>query len=155
RPRRGRRRRRRIRPAHHRDRPRHREPRVVLDALLLGLRVAPSLALALVVPWFLARQARPRPAATRRVPVTGPARQSLGRHAGIAVVEVAGRALVVGVSDAGIRLLTELDPDAVPAAAEEDAPIAATAGARDGRPAAAITQASSPGAAATSAALDP
>ncbi|MHB1065101.1 MAG: FliO/MopB family protein [Georgenia sp.] len=79
------------------------------DTLLLGLRVALSLAVVLAVLWFVARQLNGRTAATRRVPITVLGRQNLSRRAGMAVVEVGGRTLVVGVTDTGVRLLTELD----------------------------------------------
>ncbi len=38
-------------------------------------------------------------------------RQTLGRRSGVTVVEVAGRTLVLGISDATVQLLTELDID--------------------------------------------
>ncbi|MFD1505496.1 FliO/MopB family protein [Georgenia yuyongxinii] len=84
----------------------------MLDSVLLGLRVALSLALVLVILWFIARKVNQGGAATRRVPITVLGRQSLGRRSGLAVVEVAGRTLVVGVSETGVQLLTELDGDA-------------------------------------------
>ncbi|KAE8763393.1 FliO/MopB family protein [Georgenia thermotolerans] len=81
----------------------------MLDSVLLGLRVALSLALVLVILWVIARKVNAGTSATRRVPVTVLGRQSLGRRSGVAVVEVAGRTLLLGVSDDGVRLLTELD----------------------------------------------
>ncbi|MPV39005.1 hypothetical protein GB881_18545, partial [Georgenia subflava] len=97
---------------------------LVVDTLLVGLRVVLSLAIVLAVLWFCARQLGGRGQATRRVPITVLGRQSLGRHSGISVVEVAGRTLVIGVSDAGVRLLTEVDTPAV----EEGADAAAAGG---------------------------
>ena len=37
-------------------------------------------------------------------------RQALGRTSGVAVVRVTGRVLLLGVSDHGVRVLTELEP---------------------------------------------
>ncbi len=48
----------------------------------------------------------------------------------MAVVEVGERVLVVGVADSGVRLLTELDPDELPATAR--VPGVAAAGADPG-----------------------
>ncbi|TRW45640.1 FliO/MopB family protein [Georgenia yuyongxinii] len=90
----------------------------MLDSVLLGLRVALSLALVLVILWFIARKVNQGGAATRRVPITVLGRQSLGRRSGLAVVEVAGRTLVVGVSETGVQLLTELGADAELTAAD-------------------------------------
>ncbi|MGZ4429670.1 MAG: flagellar biosynthetic protein FliO, partial [Nocardioidaceae bacterium] len=55
-------------------------------------------------------------------------RQALSRTSSVAVVEVGDRVLVLGVSDGGVRLLTELDPEEVadPAAAEDARPDPAT-----------------------------
>jgi flagellar biogenesis protein FliO len=101
----------------------------VLDSVLLGLRVALSLALVLVILWFIARRVNQGGAATRRVPITVLGRQSLGRRSGLAVVEVAGRTLVVGVSETGVQLLTELDDGAASggaSAAEPGASVVST-----------------------------
>lgn len=105
------------------------------DSLLLGLRVALSLAVVLAVLWFVARQLNGRTAATRRVPITVVGRQNLSRRAGMAVVEVGGRTLVLGVSDAGVQLLTELDDD--PAAADDAGRAAGLDSDHDGTPASA------------------
>jgi flagellar protein FliO/FliZ len=43
------------------------------------------------------------------------ARQPLARTASLAVVEVGDRVLVVGVSENGVSLLTEMDPSELPA----------------------------------------
>jgi flagellar protein FliO/FliZ len=40
-------------------------------------------------------------------------RQAISRNASVSVVNVAGRVLVLGTTESGIRLLTELDPDEV------------------------------------------
>jgi len=77
----------------------------------LLLRVVLSLAVVLGILWFVANKAGRRGGRTRLVRVAG--RQALSRTASVAVVEVADRVLVLGVSDAGVRLLTELDPDQI------------------------------------------
>lgn len=91
------------------------------DTLLLGLRVALSLAVVLAVLWFIARQLNGKGAVTRKVPITVLGRQNLNRRASMTVVEVGGRTLVLGVTEAGVRLLTELDDaDIVSALPGED-----------------------------------
>ncbi len=87
---------------------------------MLGLRVALSLALVLVILWFVARQLNGRAGATRRVPITVLGRQSLGRRSGMAVVEVGGRLLLVGVSETGVQLITELDDDGTRLPSDDD-----------------------------------
>ena len=78
----------------------------------LLLRVALSLAVVLGILWFITNKAGRRAGGrTRLVRVAG--RQALSRTASVAVVEVADRVLVLGVSDAGVRLLTELDPEQI------------------------------------------
>lgn len=78
----------------------------------LVLRLVLSLALVLGIFWSVARFGARRMQGGRSVlQVRG--RQSLSRSASVAVVEVGGRILVVGVSDGGVQLLTELEPDAL------------------------------------------
>ncbi|MDO8122173.1 flagellar biosynthetic protein FliO [Isoptericola sp. b490] len=87
------------------------------SGLVLGLRVLLALAVVLGLLWWLARKTsggtRIKAATVRVV-----GRQSLGRHAGVTVVEVEGRRLLLGVTDQGVSLLTELtavqdvEPDA-------------------------------------------
>ncbi len=81
------------------------------ETLVLTVRVAVSLALVLGLLWFLARRLGGAGSAPRRLPITVLGRQTLGRRSGVAVVEVAGRTLVLGISDANVQLLTELDID--------------------------------------------
>ncbi len=77
------------------------------SSVVLGLRVVLSLAVVLGLLWIIARRGgRGRVKATT-VQVVG--RQSLGRRAGVAVVEVEGRRLLLGVTDQGVSMLTELD----------------------------------------------
>ncbi|HET7357814.1 MAG TPA: flagellar biosynthetic protein FliO [Nocardioidaceae bacterium] len=100
----------------------------------LLLRVVLSLAVVLGILWFVANKAGRRSGGrTRLMRVAG--RQALSRTASVAVVEVADRVLVLGVSDAGVRLLTELDPEqlaepevASPAPALTELPGSALAG---------------------------
>ncbi len=77
--------------------------------LELALRVGLSLAIVLGLFWVVARTSSRRMSGNRSLlKVRG--RQSLSRTSSIAIVEVGNRVLVVGVSDGGVRLLTELDP---------------------------------------------
>jgi len=82
----------------------------VTDTLELALRVALSLGVVLALLWFLARRVGAGRGTVRRLPITVLGRQTLGRRSGITVVDVAGRTLVLGVSDTEVRLLTELEP---------------------------------------------
>lgn len=93
------------------------------SSLLLGLRVLLSLAAVFGLLWYAGRRLsgtgtvrRSRAAA---VSVVG--RQSLGGKTGVALVEVGGRRLLLGVSEHGVNLLTEVDmpePEAAPARTE-------------------------------------
>ena len=78
--------------------------------LELALRISCSLLVVFGLLWGLARLAR-RPL-TRRGggTVRVLARQQLSRGSSVAVVRVADRALVLGVSDAGVSLLADADP---------------------------------------------
>ncbi|HSE09787.1 MAG TPA: flagellar biosynthetic protein FliO [Nocardioidaceae bacterium] len=80
----------------------------------LVLRVVLSLAVILGLLWFIARTSSRRFGGTARSMVRVVARQPLARTASLAVVEVGERVLVVGVSENGVNLLTELDPSEVP-----------------------------------------
>lgn len=79
-----------------------------MDTALLVLRVVLSLGLVLGVMWFVARRVGRRPAASRGVALDVVGRRSLGRRSGVAVVDVEGRRLVLGVSDTGVRLVADL-----------------------------------------------
>ena len=88
------------------------------SALVLGLRVVLALAVVLGLLWWLARRTGGGRARAKVTTVSVVGRQSLGRHSGVAVVEVEGRRLLLGVTDQGVSLLTELattpaEPDAV------------------------------------------
>jgi flagellar protein FliO/FliZ len=76
----------------------------------LAIRVVLSLAVVLGLFWMVARTGSRKLGGRDRKLVTVRSRQALSRGSSLAVVEVGSRVLVVGVSDGGIRLLTELDP---------------------------------------------
>lgn len=81
----------------------------------LAIRVVFSLAVILGLLWFIARTSSRKFGGTARSAVRVVARQPLARSASLAVVEVGDRVLVVGVSEHGVNLLTEMDPDELPA----------------------------------------
>jgi flagellar protein FliO/FliZ len=76
----------------------------------LAIRVVLSLAVVLGLFWMVARTGSRKMGGRDRKLVTVRSRQALSRGSSLAVVEVGSRVLVVGVSDGGVRLLTELDP---------------------------------------------
>jgi flagellar protein FliO/FliZ len=80
----------------------------------LVVRVVFSLAVVLGLLWFIARTSSRRLGGSARSMVRVVARQPLARSASLAVVEVGDRLLVVGVSENGVSLLTEMDPAELP-----------------------------------------
>ena len=76
----------------------------------LVLRVVLSLGIVLGLMWFVARASSRKLGGRSRSVVAVVARQPLSRGSSLAVVEVGERVLVVGVSDGGVSLLTEMDP---------------------------------------------
>ena len=76
----------------------------------LVIRVVLSLGVVLGLFWMVARTGSRRLGGRDRALMKVRSRQSLSRGSSLAVVEVGSRVLVVGVSDGGVRLLTELDP---------------------------------------------
>jgi flagellar protein FliO/FliZ len=78
--------------------------------LELTIRIVFSLLIVFGLLWGLAKLAR-RPLAGRSGALTVIARQQLSRSASVAVVRVADRALVLGVSDSGVSLLADADAD--------------------------------------------
>jgi flagellar protein FliO/FliZ len=85
----------------------------------LVLRVALALLIVLLLMWLLAKAVR-RPYLMRRTgPLTVLERQQLGRGSSVAVVRVADRALVLGVTDQQVNLLGEADIEAFEAEPEE------------------------------------
>ena len=103
--------------------------------LELVLRLAVSLGVVLGLFWLVAR-AGARKLGGSRALLKVHGRQSLSRTASVAVVEVGSRVLVVGVSEGGVRLLTELDPEdlAEPEAVPVEGTVAARPAARLGVP---------------------
>jgi flagellar protein FliO/FliZ len=91
-----------------------------MDTAMLGLRVVLSLACVLGLIWFAGRKLQGSAGVRRQrsVPLTVLGRQSLGKGATVALVEVAGRVLLVGVGEQGVNVLTEVDVAAAPAPAE-------------------------------------
>ncbi|MET0433088.1 MAG: flagellar biosynthetic protein FliO, partial [Cellulomonas sp.] len=98
-----------------------------MDSVVLGLRVLLALACVIGLIWVLARRAgwgrgRRRPAGPA-VEVVG--RQALGRHAGVVVVAVGDRRLLLGYGEQNVTMLTELDAVAEEEAADEEAAVPA------------------------------
>ena len=90
--------------------------------LELAVRVTVSLGVVLGLFWLVARTGSRRFSGGARNLVRVRGRQSLSRTSSLAVVEVGSRVLVVGVSDGGVRLLTELDPAELDTVAERPEP---------------------------------
>jgi len=88
-----------------------------MDTALLALRVGLSLACVLGLIWFAGRKLQGTAGVRkqRTVPLSVLGRQSLGKGAGVALVEVAGRVLLLGVGEQGVRVLTEVDVPPAPA----------------------------------------
>jgi flagellar protein FliO/FliZ len=84
--------------------------------LSLAGRITLSLAAVLGLMWLLARASRKPLKARAGSALAVLARQQLSRGASVAVVRVADRALVVGVTDGQVSLLAEADLAAVTAA---------------------------------------
>jgi flagellar protein FliO/FliZ len=82
-----------------------------MASVILLLRVMLSLACVLGLIWFAGRKLSGTAGVRRQrsVPLTVLGRQSLGKGAGIALVEVAGRVLLLGVGEQGVRVLTEIE----------------------------------------------
>lgn len=102
------------------------------DDLAILARVAASLVVVLALAVLAARFARRAGVRGGGAGLRVVERTGLSREASVAVVEVAGRGLVLGVTAHGVSLLTELEPgqlDAAAAAASE-ASAAAAASAR-------------------------
>jgi flagellar protein FliO/FliZ len=76
-----------------------------------------ALAVVLGVIWMIAKRARgsarQKLRSDKLIDVLG--RQSLSRNSSVAVVRVAGQALIVGVTDSNVRVLGEVELDAVQA----------------------------------------
>ncbi|RJK92804.1 flagellar biosynthetic protein FliO [Vallicoccus soli] len=101
----------------------------MIDTVGLVLKVGLSLAAVLGVLWLCARLAARGGAGRAGGAVEVLARQQVGRGAAVTVVRVADRALVLGVTEQGVSLLTDTDLEAVTAASPA-APSAAGGAAR-------------------------
>lgn len=77
----------------------------------LAIRIAFSLLIVVGLLWGLAKLARRPLSVSRGGMLTVLARQQLTRGASVAVVQVADRALVLGVTDSGVTLLGDADLD--------------------------------------------
>ena len=82
-----------------------------MASVILLLRVVLSLGCVLGLIWFAGRKLSGTSGVRRQrsVPMSVLGRQSLGKGAGIALVEVAGRVLLLGVGEQGVRVLIEVD----------------------------------------------
>ena len=81
------------------------------STVVLGLRVALALACVFGLMWWAGRRMAGTPAG-RRARATSldvVARQSVGQKASVALVEIEGRRLLLGVSEHGVTLLTEIE----------------------------------------------
>lgn len=83
-----------------------------MASVILLLRVVLSLGCVLGLIWFAGRKLSGTAGVRRQrsVPMSVMGRQSLGKGAGIALVEVAGRVLLLGVGEQGVRVLIEVEP---------------------------------------------
>ena len=86
--------------------------------LELVLRIGFSLLVVLGLLWFLARIARRPLAARGGAAVSVVARHQITRGSAVAVVRVADRALILGVTDNQVTLLGEADPNGLRRAPE-------------------------------------
>ncbi|WP_062382487.1 FliO/MopB family protein [Demequina iriomotensis] len=91
-----------------------------MDTLVLVLRVGLSLVAVLGLMWWLSRRLQAGGRAHRRETLAVLGRQQLTKRSGLAVVEVAGRRLVVGYGDQGVTLVH--DAGDAPAAEPEPDP---------------------------------
>jgi flagellar protein FliO/FliZ len=99
------------------------------EGAVLVLRTLVALACVVGIIWYGARRlgaVRDR-AQAGEAPVRLVGRHALGRHAGVAVLAVGERRLLLGYGEQQVTLLTELDPVAA-AAPEADAPAAHAVG---------------------------
>lgn len=97
-----------------------------MDSVWLLLRVVVALGCVLGVIWIAGRRlGGARAARTADEPhVRVVDRSALGRHAGVAVLAVGNRRILVGYGEQRVEMLTELNPVVVPLAAS--APVAAS-----------------------------
>ena len=115
-----------------------------MDMLGFAARITLSLAAVLGLMWLLARAARKPLKARAAGAVAVLARQQLSRNASVAVVRVADRALIIGVTEAQVSLLAETDLASMtealePATAVSRTPVDLTADESEPAPAAIVT----------------
>lgn len=84
----------------------------MIDALALLVRAVLALLCVLALIWWISRKAGAAHAsrASKEQHLSVVARQNLGRRAGVAVVAIGPRRLLLGVTDQSINMLSELDP---------------------------------------------
>ena len=88
----------------------------MIEAVLLALRVILSLLAVLWLLWFLSRRLG-KGAATLKGELHVVARQRLGRHSEVALIDVGSRRILLGVGEGEVRLLSDLtEPEVVPPA---------------------------------------
>lgn len=82
------------------------------STVVLGLRVALALACVFGLLWWAGRRMAGTPAGrrARASSLEVVTRQSVGQKASVALVEIEGRRLLLGVSEHGVTLLTEVAP---------------------------------------------
>jgi flagellar protein FliO/FliZ len=93
-----------------------------MDQLLLGIRVVVSLAIVIGLMWAISRMTKGR-TPVKGVPLEVVSRAAVGRKASVVVIHVAGRGLVVGVTESSMALLAEIEVEAAPAVAETRTPV--------------------------------
>ncbi|SEJ55959.1 FliO/MopB family protein [Demequina mangrovi] len=110
-----------------------------MDAFLLVLRVGLSLGAVLGLLWWLSRRLQSGGRAQRREALAVLGRQPLTKRSGVALIEVAGRRLVVGYADEGVSLLHDAgeapEPEPEPEASDFEADLARALGDQPGLPA--------------------
>lgn len=89
-----------------------------MEMLGLAGRIVLSLAAVLGLMWMMARASRRKLGVRSGASLSVLARQQLSRNASVAVVKVGEKALVVGVTDGQVSLLSETDLDEFEAEAE-------------------------------------
>ena len=107
-----------------------------VSVFALLARLVVSLGVVLGLMWLAARMLARSGAGgragrgSRPVPIQILGRQSLSKNSSVAVVSAAGKALIVGITDAQVTLLAEGDPETLAAPADEDPATTITAAAR-------------------------
>ena len=94
-----------------------------VSVISLFARLLVAMAIVLALMFFAARVMRSRAGITggrrgRPVPIEVLSRHGVGRTASIALVRTSGKVLLLGVTEASVNVLTELDPESI----EDDGP---------------------------------